>query len=473
MQNVEGMYAVQNSQAQGYNLSHSPMWSSGSTTNTEPPKFSEDEDRLLHSAVASNTPFPYIKAFILQRTDISTEALVSHACKKGALWAEWEDDLVRKFLAEGKEPDHELITDLQKCLPWRDHHTVRARVGYLKKQKLDGEVPQSEQPHGCNTQGDHLGPLSNTVAAPNHSDTDPYTLPTESVNRNFGHTSADSPQAYPNDRLMNLHGFGTVAISTDGPARFQQHHTHNVQDNTSGHLPFVSLLDGPAGGFVGHTTISAANYYNNNNPPIDQGEYQDMSAPNEAFPQAQQYSNHGIPQYDAGHPTAAPNYPRAGLPPFQPAAAIQGIAGFNTSSAPSYDSFQWANQPIPPDEPGHPEQGSSNVTHEASVEDIRTAKQLEKYVPEIRRKVAQNWSWNQVNAVYCPQYNYFSMRDFLKRRGCQLWNRQQDRHLKILRRNRYDWGQICGQLIGPPRTEEEVEVRFRWLTGEGSSEEGR
>lgn len=474
-QDGEGMYAVENSQAQVYNLSHSPMWSSGSTMNTEPPKFSKEEDRLLRNAVASNVPFPYIKAFILDRTDISIETLESRAREMNAFWGKEDDDLLSRLMVGRNESDHEFIANLQKdhlTLAWRDFNTLRVRISYLKKQKLNGEVPQSEQPHGCNTQGDHLGPRGNTVAAPNHSDTDPYAFLTGSVNQNFRHTSAGWVQTHPNDHLMNLHGFGTEAISTDGSARSQQHYTQNVQDNTSGYLvgdpdylgfgPPVSLPEGLAEGFVDHNPISAVNHYNN--PPMDLGEYQDMGTPNEAFPEAQQYSNHGIPPYIAGNLTAAPNHPSAELPPFQPAAATQDLAGFNTSSAPSYDSVQWAHQPIPLNEPGYPEQGSSNVSHEAGVEDIRTYQQLVKYVPEIKKKIAQDWSWKEVNAAYCPRYNYFSMRDILQSRGCKLWKPDQDSQLKMLRMNRYDWAQICGQLNGPPRTEEEVELRFQWLT---------
>lgn len=480
-QDIEGMYAVENSQAQIYNLAQSTVWSSGSTTNAEPPKFSHEEDRLLRNAVASNTPFPYIKAFMFpDRTDISTEALESRSREKGALWGKWEDDLVRQFLVEGKEPDHEFITTLQKWLPWRALDTLRVRISYLKKKQSDGEVPQSEQPHGCNTQGDHLGPLGDTVDVLNHSNTDPYAFLTGGFNQNFEHTSAVSAQTYPNYR-MKLQGFGIEGSSTDGSARLQQHCTQNVQDNTSGHLghdldsseivPYVSLSEGPDGGFVDHNTISAANYYSNN--PIDMGEYQGMDMSNEALPQVQQYSNRSMPPSVAGYPTAAPNYPSAGLPPFQLTAATQSLAGFNTSSAPSYDSVQWAPEPITPNEPGYPEQGSSNLSHEGGVEDIRTAEQLEKYVTEIKKKVAQNWSWQDVNAAYCPHYNYFSMRDLLERRGCKFWKRDQDRQLTTLRRNGNDWAQICAQLTGPPRTQEEVEVRFQWLTGESSAADRR
>ncbi|KAG6357411.1 hypothetical protein INS49_013288 [Diaporthe citri] len=128
-QDFERMYAVENSQARIYNLAQSLMWSSGSTTNTKPPELSDEEDRLLRNAVASSTPFPYIKSFVfLDRTDISTEALESRAREKGALWGNWEDYLVREFLAEGKEPDHELIAKLQEWLPWRDIDTLRARI---------------------------------------------------------------------------------------------------------------------------------------------------------------------------------------------------------------------------------------------------------------------------------------------------------------------------------------------------------
>lgn len=472
-QNVEGIFAVENSEAQTYNLSRSPMWSSRSTANAEPPKFSEDEDRLLRSAIASNQRFSYIKAFIFpDRADISTQALESYARERGALWGEWEDSLVREFLAEGKELDHQLIINLQKWLPWRDLHTLRVRVGYLEKNKLDEEVPRGEQAHDFNTQGDHFGTLDYTVAAPNLSDTNPYAFLFGNFNQNLGHTSAGSARTHPNDHLMNPHGFGIKAIPTDGSARFQQHYNHDVQDDTPGQPvndpdyfgfgPPVSLPEGAAVGFVDHNTISASSYYNNN--PTDLGEYQDMGTPNEAFHQAQQYSNHGIPPYVGGHPTAAPNYPNAGLPASQPAAATQGLAGFDTSSAPSYDSIQWAHRPIPSNEPGPPEQGGSNASHGAGMEDIRNLEQLEEYVPEIKKKIAQNWSWHEVNAAYCPRYNYFSMRDSLQRRGCKLWKRDQDTQLEMLRMNGHDWAQVCGQLTGPPRTEEEVELRFQWLT---------
>lgn len=480
-QSAGELYAEENSQAHIYKLPQCPVWSSGSTVDTRPPQFNEKDDEVLRSAVASNAPFAHIKAFMFTyRTDIDKEALESRARDINALWGREEDEVVRGFLATGKEPNHEFMTNLQKeWLPWRDLDTIRVRISYLKKNNPDGEAPQSEQRHGWNTRGDHLEPLGNTVAAPNHSNTDPYALLTGSVNQNFEQTSAGSAQTYPKDHPMNLHGFGTEALSTGGPARFQRHYTHNVQNKASGHLvdgldypdvnPLVFATKGPERGFDPNTTSAANDYYNN--APIDPGEYQHMGMLTEVFPQGQQYSDHNMPPYIARSPTAARNYPNAGLPPFQPAAATQSLAGLNTSSAPSYDSTQWAHQPTTPTVPGYPEQGSSNVSHEAGVvEDVRTASQLEKYVPEIKKQLAKNWSWQEVNAVYCPHYKYASMRDWLSRQGCKPWKRDQDRHLKIMRRNGYDWAQICWQLTGPPRTQEEVEARFRWLTGEASGE---
>lgn len=219
-------------------------------------------------------------------------------------------------------------------------------------------------------------------------------------------------------------------------------------------------------------TISAAGIWNDYSDHLmEPGAYQDMEMPTEAFFQGQEYSNHGIQSSFAGYTTAISNYPSTGLSSLRFAAATQSLADISTSPAPSYDSIQELHQPTPPNEPRTPDHAGSCAGRGASAEAVDTGKLTEEQIPEIKRRLAQGWEWRQVNAVFCPNYNYSTMIGFLERRHCKLWKGGQDRHLKILRRNGYDWAQICEQLVGLSRTEDEVKTRFERITGVTSNDQ--
>lgn len=71
----------------GYNLSQSSMGSHRTLATKAPGEFDKDDDEIIRTAVASDTPYPLMKAFLFpDRTDISSKSLESRAHKINALW---------------------------------------------------------------------------------------------------------------------------------------------------------------------------------------------------------------------------------------------------------------------------------------------------------------------------------------------------------------------------------------------------
>lgn len=176
--------------------------------------------------------------------------------------------------------------------------------------------------------------------------------------------------------------------------------------------------------------------------------------------QIQQYSGFYDQPSSQAYPENTSKYPTAGPYSFQPAAITQSLADVNTSSVPRYGSAHIYLRDAYND-PANPNPRSSYARHTANA-GYRT--QLEEHLPEIRTKLAQDWSWEQVRKEYCPGYRYDTMRQFLRTRGCSLWYHRQDLHLLDLQRMGLDWTRICDQLTGPQRTVEEAQDRFAWLT---------
>lgn len=183
----------------------------------------------------------------------------------------------------------------------------------------------------------------------------------------------------------------------------------------------------------------------------------------EQFSQRQQYSGFYEQPSSQAYPANPSQYSTAHSSSFQPAAVAQSLEDVNTSSVPRYGSVHTVYLPDNPSEPAHPRPGSpgSYAGHRATAE---YRKRLDANLPEIRTRLAQDWTWQQVKKEYCPGYRYGTMRKFLVSRDCSRWDRQQDQHLLALRRDGLDWAQICDQLTDPQRTAAEAEDRFAWLT---------
>lgn len=183
----------------------------------------------------------------------------------------------------------------------------------------------------------------------------------------------------------------------------------------------------------------------------------------EQFSQRQPYSGfHEQPSSQAylGDPS---QYSTADSSSFQPAAVAQGLENVNTSSVPRYGGAHMVYLPETPNGPAHPKPGSpgSYAGHRATAE---YRKRLDANLPEIRTRLAQDWTWQQVKKEYCPGYRYGTMRKFLVSRDCSRWDHQQDQQILALRRDGLDWAQICDQLSDPQRTAAEAADRFAWLT---------
>lgn len=177
--------------------------------------------------------------------------------------------------------------------------------------------------------------------------------------------------------------------------------------------------------------------------------------------QRQQYSGFYQQPSSQAYPGNLLQYSTAHSSSFQPVAVAQSLENVNTSSVPRYGSAHTVDLPDAPSEPANQEPGSSYANHPATATYRR---QLEEHLPEIRTKLAQDWSWEQVRKTYCPGYRHATMSQFLRTRGCSLWRRRQDLHLLRLQRKGLDWAEICDQLTDPRRTEDEAQVRFAWLT---------
>lgn len=199
-----------------YNLSQSSMGSHRTLATKAPGEFDKDDDDIIHTAVASDTPYPLMKAFLFpDRTDINSKSLESRAHKIDALWGKEEDEWLSCLMFKGNESDPEFVTNLQSnWLPWRDVHTLKVRITHLKSTKPTVETPHNEQPQDYTTQGNYFELPGHPGDAPNHSDTEPLALFPGSIDQNFEYPRAGSAQTDPNDQV-SLNSFGNEAISSD------------------------------------------------------------------------------------------------------------------------------------------------------------------------------------------------------------------------------------------------------------------
>lgn len=142
----------------------------------------------------------------------------------------------------------------------------------------------------------------------------------------------------------------------------------------------------------------------------------------------------------------------------QTAASTQGLAGTSISSTPTSGDDSAAHPPVTPYTPGSLSQAQQRLDNNAEHKRVLVEK-----LPEIKLKIAQNWTWGQVNAEYCKHYKYNTMHEFLRQRGCYLWSREQSDWLMAFQKEGHDWARISEMLPGPKRTPEEVEARFHYL----------
>lgn len=141
----------------------------------------------------------------------------------------------------------------------------------------------------------------------------------------------------------------------------------------------------------------------------------------------------------------------------QTAASTQGLAGTSISSTPTSGDDSAAHPPVTPHTPGTLSQAQrleNNAEHK---------RVLVEKLPEIKLKITQGWTWSQVNAEYCMDYNCEAMRRFLRRRDCYVWSKDQSQDVMRFRRAGHNWDRISQLLPPPKRTPEEVEARFHYL----------
>lgn len=174
--------------------------------------------------------------------------------------------------------------------------------------------------------------------------------------------------------------------------------------------------------------------------------------------------NPGSPAYGS---YGQQSYPRTlGQSSVQTAASTQGLSGTSISSTPNSSHGSAAHQPMTHQQAANPQPGGRSGAGRDANEEAREA--LETRVDEVKVKLAQDCSWEEVLLEFCPErlgYKLLAMKSFLRRRGCQHWNTAQTDEVLRLRTLGHDWARISEMLPAPKRTPKEAEARFLWRTG--------
>lgn len=393
----------------------------GRATQIAAGQLSAEDEEKLRTAVATGASYPDIKDIMFSdRFDLTAQILQQHARRIDAEWLPEEDValLIAREEEESRNLDDGYLARLQARLqeqgaisPSRTTGNIKARItnqNTLADMMNSGYPPTQRSSQG--QQGPAYGTQGDIPAS-------------AAANPSYQAPGSSSYQA------------GTFGQRRAGPS------ASSAQDYD---VPPTAAQPLPGG------TRQIYNYKAKTTPQFSQAEIKDIK-----IKLAQ-----GGPAYRE-NPAA---YPNADPPSYKPVAATQGLAYSNAASAPTYGSAQARNQPFLPNEAGDPEQGSSSAGHEQGAEVVTCSGQMEKYVPDVKLKLAQDWTWVMVQEAYCPQYGYSAMLKYLHKEGCRAWTQPQSkRSLLWLHGEGYSWAQICDRLPGPRRTAAEVEARYRRL----------